>query len=347
MEQEPIGRPRSLTAEPQTKTEAAMTRTHGVRHGQSLVEFALLLPVFTLLILGGIDLARLYHTRVILANASRAAATYATNWNIKDQVGAAAATQRVLNVARNEAQPYVTLSNVTFDGTWMPGERFTVTVTTSWSPVTPLISQVWGGGPLTLRHATALRHNCSATSTCDYPTPTPVPTATPLPTATPTVTPTPTRTPTPVPTATSTPTPTPTATATPTVTVTPAGTATPTAPAGTATPTATSVTTPTATATVCPPITVVSGPTITISGNGSNHTVTISWTASAAGPGKVDLSPRNGAAGFYSTSYGAGSGASHTATITGLNRGTYHYRLGMQNACGVWSYTADATFTVE
>jgi hypothetical protein len=44
--------------------------------GQSLVEFALLLPVLLLLILGAMDFGRLFYTKLVLTNAAREGANY-------------------------------------------------------------------------------------------------------------------------------------------------------------------------------------------------------------------------------------------------------------------------------
>src|SRR5262245_28493924 len=111
---------------------------------QSLVEFALLLPVLSLLVLGAVDLGRVFHTRMVLANASRAAAAYAINYNLAHQLGPAAARDRVVAAARDEAAPFVVLSDVTFTTGWQPGERYAVTAATDWAPITPLIGQLWG-----------------------------------------------------------------------------------------------------------------------------------------------------------------------------------------------------------
>jgi hypothetical protein len=309
---------------------------------QSLVEFALLLPVISLLVLGAIDLGRVFHTRMILANASRAAAAYAINYNLANQLGATAARDRVIAAARDEAAPFVVLNDVTFTSGWQPGERYAVTVGTDWAPVTPLISQFWGGGSIHLTNTSAARHNCSSTVPCDYPTPvpaTPTPCTGPCPTPTPVPTATPMPTPTPTPTPTETPTPTPTPTNTPTAT-----------PTNTPTATATTATTATVTATPCTPVGVAARPAVAVSGNGSNHTAAIGWTATLAGPASVEVSRRNGEPGVYDmpgSPFGAGSGAAHGVVLTGLGKGTYHYRLVMQDSCGVTQYSGNFTFVVS
>ena len=51
---------------------------NGSQHpaGQSLVEFAIVLPVLLLLVLGTMDLARLFSTKITLTNAAREGANY-------------------------------------------------------------------------------------------------------------------------------------------------------------------------------------------------------------------------------------------------------------------------------
>jgi hypothetical protein len=46
------------------------------------VEFALLLPVLTLLLVGTVDLARVFYTKVTVANSSRVAAEYGMNYDL-------------------------------------------------------------------------------------------------------------------------------------------------------------------------------------------------------------------------------------------------------------------------
>lgn len=172
------------------------------RLGQSLAEFALLLPLLTVLTMGAVDLARVFYARIVIANASRVAATYAVNYNLLRQFDndAAQASLAVRQRAVAEAGGLVPLAigDVAFNGTWAPGSVYTVAVTARWSPVTPLVGQLWGGGPLTLAHATTLRHNCAATLPCDYtpvrPTETPSPTPSGTAVGVPTTTPTPTAT---------------------------------------------------------------------------------------------------------------------------------------------------------
>ena len=44
--------------------------------GQSLIEFALVLPVLLLLIIGAMDIGRMFFTKIVLTNAAREGANY-------------------------------------------------------------------------------------------------------------------------------------------------------------------------------------------------------------------------------------------------------------------------------
>ncbi|HEV2124896.1 MAG TPA: TadE family protein, partial [Chloroflexota bacterium] len=59
-----------------TVARRRMTRTVGKEHGQSLVEFALVLPVLMLITLGIVDFGRYAYQYVALINAIREAAHY-------------------------------------------------------------------------------------------------------------------------------------------------------------------------------------------------------------------------------------------------------------------------------
>ena len=51
-------------------------RTKNNHHGQSMVEFALVLPLLLLLIIGAMDIGRLFYVKMVLTNAAREGANY-------------------------------------------------------------------------------------------------------------------------------------------------------------------------------------------------------------------------------------------------------------------------------
>lgn len=145
--------------------------------GQSLVEFALVLPVFLLLLFGLIDGARYVFVTNAVSNAAREGARRASveaSWIGKantscGQVGgpvcpadATALLNDVRAAANKEMSPFGSVTNVYIScdastaptGQWTTGtpcdsstatgDIVSVRVTYSWSPITPIASSVLG-----------------------------------------------------------------------------------------------------------------------------------------------------------------------------------------------------------
>jgi hypothetical protein len=232
---------------------------------QGIVEFALVLPLLLLVMLGLIEVGRLLFTFSVVFSSVREAARYGSaagdvgNYvpHYLDCNGIRAAAKRLGSMAGVQDQ-HITISydhgpnTSTFANTCPPsvpvqlGDRIVVQITAYYQPLLPLVRIP--PMPITSAAARTIIKDITIEGTppAPFPTNTPTPTVTPTPTNTPT--PTPTRTPTPTPTSTATPTSTLTPTATPTGL--PTSTATPTAtPTSTSTPTPTNTTTPTPTPT--------------------------------------------------------------------------------------------------
>ncbi|MBV9895877.1 MAG: pilus assembly protein [Chloroflexi bacterium] len=225
--------------------------------GQSIVEFALMVPVLLVLALITLDVGRLYVFWVDLSNAAREGAYVASI-----AYSGATPNATVVDAVINE-NPSLGLQASQVSVSYLSaGTIVSVQVSYPFQPIAPLVRSVFGNSlsvtasaefPVRLQPTVA---PTVAPSTAT-PTSTPIPTATNTPTATPspTNTPTATATPTNTPTATPSPTNTPTATATPTntPTATPSPTNTPTATTRpTNTPTSTNTPTPTNTPTKTP-----------------------------------------------------------------------------------------------
>ena len=145
--------------------------------GQSLVEFALVLPVFLLLLFGLVDGARYVFASNAVSNAAREGARRASveaSWIAKANTScgavggpvcpANAATLRthVLDAANFEMSPFGSVTNlyISCDGSTPPtgqwttgtactsltatGDIVSVRVTYSWSAITPIISSIMG-----------------------------------------------------------------------------------------------------------------------------------------------------------------------------------------------------------
>jgi Flp pilus assembly protein TadG len=134
-------------------------------HGQSLVEFALILPVLAILFLGAVDLTRAFYYYVVLENATREGARVLIDYPYQfDDSTACSAVVR-------EAQSYVTLScgggsptitiSPAVDLTANPPHRVpgrkpvTVTATTTFTPITIFLQQ-FVGGSITIRASTTM-----------------------------------------------------------------------------------------------------------------------------------------------------------------------------------------------
>ena len=197
--------------------------------GQSLVEFALVLPVTLLLISFGVDFGRVFLGWVDLNNVVRDAANFAaenpTAWNTvnPDTAAQAAYARLVTNDASginctlpSSIPPPVFVGGS--DAEQPIGTPVTVSISCTFSVITPMVGAVLGGGvPVTASAAYPSRSgvilNLPTPTPSPSPSPTPSPTPSPSPSATPSDSPTssPSATPsaTPSPSASPTPTPTP------------------------------------------------------------------------------------------------------------------------------------------
>jgi Flp pilus assembly protein TadG len=133
--------------------------------GQSLVEFALILPVLAILFLGAVDLTRAFYYYIVLENATREAARVLIDYPYQFDDSAAC------SAAVREAQSYVTLTcsggspTITIapavDLTANPPHRVpgrnpvTITATTTFTPITIFLQQ-FIGGTITIRASTTM-----------------------------------------------------------------------------------------------------------------------------------------------------------------------------------------------
>jgi PKD repeat protein len=139
---------------------------HQRRRGQSVVEFALLIPVFMLLLLMAVDFGRLFFTYVQVSNAAREAAAYGAT-QPTDSAGMQAravqeknaqtqgevALDAVITACANPAG--TTISCASAPGGSGPGNTLTVTIRQRFSFLTPFIDDFFGNN---------LRMSASATT---------------------------------------------------------------------------------------------------------------------------------------------------------------------------------------
>lgn len=209
---QPTGEPPAATSRPRTAADRRpfaalrqrLSRTgsgyrlqaHQPSRGQSLVEFALVLPVFLVLLGTAIDAGRMFFSYVAITNGAREGAIWggmhpdcATSSacpdpnNVTYRVTQETGTGVTVTVScfAPDGTPRVTLSACT------KGDTYRVRVERTFVLLTPLARAVVGSAITLGAQASAIVFNPAA-----YNSPTPTPTATPTPTPAPTPAPTPT-----------------------------------------------------------------------------------------------------------------------------------------------------------
>lgn len=142
-------------------TKSTLGRAHRGRRGQSLVEFALVAPLFFLLVFAITDFGRLFFTQTTLQHALREAGRYAVTGQhqLLDPNNPGGTTYSRVESIRNIAQKYavgllanpsdiqinsisggVSVNN--FAGN--PGQTVVVSLTTHLKLITPLIGRYFG-----------------------------------------------------------------------------------------------------------------------------------------------------------------------------------------------------------
>ena len=127
---------------------AQQSATSRSQRGQSVVEIALILPVFLLCVLGMLDLGRAVYSHTVLSNAVREgcrAAIVTTN-----------TSQTVIQKVQSAAVA-VTLpaGNITITGARTPGTTVTVSAFVVYTPITPIIQGIVRN-PITLSASSAM-----------------------------------------------------------------------------------------------------------------------------------------------------------------------------------------------
>jgi hypothetical protein len=163
-----------------------LLRRSGSRSAQSLVEFALVLPLILVLLLGGIDLGRVFFGSVALTNASRVGANYAalypgawdTPGNSNQRAEFAAQIRR--DAAAMHCDLPASLPAPIFPDGKDIGDPVHVQLTCQFTLITPLMT-TFLGGPLTV-HAESIfpiRSGCPGCTGSFPGAPTPEPTPVP------------------------------------------------------------------------------------------------------------------------------------------------------------------------
>lgn len=184
-------------------------RRRNRKNGQSLVEFALVLPLLLVMVAGAVDLGRMFYSYVTIESAAREAAFYGASdpecdinqplcldpanvtWRLNEDLSGLDGVTWSIQCLDTGGTPRA-------NSACAEGDSYTVGITYPFQLVTPILSSVVGTGFDISVSQSALVLD-SAPGAAATPTPTPIPTPTPEPTPTPDPLATPTPTPTPEP----------------------------------------------------------------------------------------------------------------------------------------------------
>jgi len=135
-----------------------ITRSCAPQHGQALAEFAIILVVLMLLLLGIVDLSRAVYIRSVVANAAREGARYAVV-QPRDAAQDAIASATTSVVVDKSVAGSVAVSPADVSVTWPDTDHVRVTVVCTYHPATALIAQAAGIGPggIVLRGSSQMR----------------------------------------------------------------------------------------------------------------------------------------------------------------------------------------------
>ncbi|MCG0274878.1 MAG: pilus assembly protein [Thermosediminibacteraceae bacterium] len=123
------------------------------QRGQAVVEFALVLPLLVLILFGVLEFGRIFHTYIVITNAAREGARLGAVGKPDSEIIAriyetAALPESDERLQITRLEPGESLRT--------PGTPFTVEVTYSLTPVTPLFSSFLPN-PVVLRASTVMR----------------------------------------------------------------------------------------------------------------------------------------------------------------------------------------------
>ena len=178
-------------------------RRQGRTNGQSLVEFAFILPIFLVMVAGAVDLGRMFYSYVTIEGAAREGSFYGAS---RPECDVASATcPDPSNVTWRLNQDLSGLQGVTWtiqckdtggtaraNSACAEGDSYLVGVTYPFQLVTPILSSIIGTGfNISTSDSALVLNRAPGAAATPVPTPTPTPTPPPGPTPTPAPTPAP------------------------------------------------------------------------------------------------------------------------------------------------------------
>ena len=137
------------------RVQEVKARFSGFR-GQELVEFAVMVPFLLIVLIGVVDLGRVFHASITIANASRAGARYANSYGFEDNGGITLNNADIALKAQTEAQNSgITLASVVpaCPGGCVRGGPVVVTVTHDFQ----FLFNTFLGSGITLSHSSEMK----------------------------------------------------------------------------------------------------------------------------------------------------------------------------------------------
>ena len=188
---------------------ALLRRFREQPRGQSFVEFALILPVFLVILSAAVDLGRIAYARVTIANVAREASFQAAQTPTAYQAGQPCspgnedANKVICRAILESTGSVITVTPADISLSCSPscsdsmGNTVTVKATGRFNLLTPVMSVFFGGSTITFSSTSTNQISAlpAVASSTTAPTAAPTPTATPTGTAAPTATPAPSPTP--------------------------------------------------------------------------------------------------------------------------------------------------------
>lgn len=137
------------------------------KESQSLVEFGLILPSLIFILVGAVDLGRVYYDSVAINGAAEAGSLVAIEWRlVRNPPSPAEANAAVREAIKRQTNPdvfpffQISDADIVLDIPWVRDRPYTITVNRQFIFITPLVASiVSGGGPLNLRTTVRGRHN--------------------------------------------------------------------------------------------------------------------------------------------------------------------------------------------
>jgi len=123
-------------------------RSGGAREGQALLEFAVVALVLALMLFGVLEFGRAYFASIAVTNAARDGARVAMD---------PSRSNADVRSAADNAAGSTELTDVVIERSFTVGNINRVTAIVDFETSVPLISEIWGGGPLRISYTATSR----------------------------------------------------------------------------------------------------------------------------------------------------------------------------------------------